>query len=42
MDWVKKLLIDFNAGKSQLIFLDWSNNSGSIELQMDGFVLEEK
>ena len=35
------MLIDFNAGKTQLVLLDRSNNSGSIELKMDGSVLEE-
>ena len=37
-----KWLVDFNAGKSQLVSLDWSNNSGSIDVKMDEFVLEEK
>ena len=26
----------------QLISLDWSNNNGSIDVKMDGSVLEEK
>ena len=42
MDWGKKLLIDFNAGKTQLVFFDRSNNNGSIDVKMDGSVLEEK
>ena len=42
MDWGKKLLIDFNAGKTQLVFFDRSNNNGSIDVKMDGYVLEEK
>ena len=41
MDWGKKLLIDFNAGKTQLVFFDRSNNNGSIDVKMDGSVLEE-
>ena len=42
MDWGKKWLVDFNAGKSQLVSFNRSNNNGSIDLKMDGFVLEEK
>ena len=42
MDWCKKWLVDFNAGKTQLVLFDWSNNSGSIDVKMDGSVLEEK
>ena len=42
MDWGKKWLVDFNAGKTQLVLFDWSNNIGSIDVKMDGSVLEEK
>ena len=35
-------LVDFNAGKTQLVLFDWSNNSGAIDVRMDEFVLEEK
>ena len=42
VDWGKKWLVDFNAGKSQLVSFNRSNNNGSIDLKMDGFVLEEK
>ena len=35
-------IIDFNAGKTQLVLFDWSNNTGSIDVKMDGSVLEEK
>ena len=42
MDWGKKWLVDFNAGKSQLVSFNRSNNNGSIDLKMDGSVLEEK
>ena len=41
-DWGKKLLVDFNAGKTQLVPFDRSNNNGSIDVRMDGSVLEEK
>ena len=39
---VKKWLVDFNAGKTQLVLFDRSNNNGSIDVEMDGSVLEEK
>ena len=42
VDWGKKWLVDFNAGKTQLVSFDWSNNNGSIDVKMDGSVLEEK
>ena len=42
MDWGKKWLVDFNAGKTQLVSFDWSNNNGSIDVKMNGSVLEEK
>ena len=42
VDWGKKWLVDFNAGKSQLVSFNRSNNNGSIDVKMDGFVLEEK
>ena len=42
MDSGKKWLVDFNAGKIQLVSFDRSNNNGSIDVKMDGSVLEEK
>ena len=42
VDWGKKWLVDFNAGKTQLVLFDRSNNNGSIDVKMDGSVLEEK
>ena len=42
MDWGKKWLVDFNAGKTQLVLFDRSNNNGSTDVKMDGSVLEEK
>ena len=42
LDWARKWLIDFNAGKTQLISFDRSNNNGSVGVKMDGLVLEEK
>ena len=35
-------LVDFNAGKTQLVSFDQSNNTGAIDVKMDGSVLEEK
>ena len=42
MDWGKKWLDDFNAGKTQLVSFDECNNNGSIDVKMYGSVLEEK
>ena len=42
VDWGKKWLVDFNAGKSQLVSFDLSNNNGSIDVEMNGSVLQEK
>ena len=42
VDWGKKWLVDFNAGKTQLVSFDRSNNNGSIDVKMDGPILEEK
>ena len=42
LDWVKKWLFDFNVGKTQLFSFDWSDKNGSIDVKMDGSVLEEK
>ena len=41
-DWGKKWLVDFNAEKTQLVLFDQSNNTGSIDVKLDGSVLEEK
>ena len=41
VDWGRKWL-DFNAGKNQLASFDQSNNTGAIDVKMDGSVLEEK
>ena len=42
VDWGRKLLVDFNAGKTQLVSFDRSNNTGAIKVKIDGSVLEEK
>ena len=36
------MFVDFNAGKTQLVSLDWSNNTCAIDVNMDGSLLEEK
>ena len=41
LDWGKKLLVDFNDGKTQLTLFDRSNNTDANDVKMDGSVLEE-
>ena len=38
LDWNRKWLVDFNAGKTQLVLFDWSNNTGAIDVKMNGSV----
>ena len=38
VDWGRKWLVDFNAGKTQLGSFDCSNNTGAIDVKMDGSV----
>ena len=42
VDWGKKWLVDFNAGKTQLVLFDWSNNTVAIDVKVGGSVVEEK
>ena len=42
VDWGKKWLIDFNAGKTQLVLFDQFSSNGSIDVKTDGSVLEKK
>ena len=42
VDWGRKWLVDLNVGKTQLVLFNQSNNTGAIDLNMDGSVLEEK
>ena len=42
VDWGRKWLVDFNAGKTQLVPFDQSKNTGAIDVKMDGSILEEK
>ena len=41
VDWHRKWLVDFNVGKTQLVKSDQSNNTGVIDLKMNGSVFEE-
>ena len=42
LDWGRKWLVDFNAGKIQLISFDRTKNTGAINVKIDGSVLERK
>ena len=42
VDWGRKWLVDFSAGKTQLVLLDQSKNTGAVDVKMDGSVLEKK
>ena len=42
VDWCRKWLVDFNGRKTQLVSFDQSNNTGAIDVEMDGSVLEKK
>ena len=37
-----EVAVDFNAGKTQLVSIDQSNDTGVNDVKMDGSVLEEK
>ena len=41
VDWGKKWLADFSAGKTQLVSFEWSNNNRSIDVKMDGYILQD-
>ena len=42
VDWGRKWLVDFNARKTHLVSFNQCNNTGAIDVKMDGPVLEEK
>ena len=42
VDWGRKRLVNFNAKQNQLVSLDQSNNTGAIDVKIDGSVLAEK
>ena len=41
-DWGSKWLVDFNAGKAQLVLFDRFKSTGTIDVKMDASVFEEK
>ena len=40
VDWGTKWLVDFDAGKTELVLFDQSNNTGAIDMKMGASVLE--
>ena len=42
MDWGRKLFVDCNTGKTQLVSFKWCNNTGTIDVKMAASVTEEK
>ena len=42
VDWGKKWLVHINAGKTQMVSLDQSNNTAATDVKMDESVLEDK
>ena len=42
VDWGRKWLLDLSAGNTQLVSLDWSNNTDAVDVKMDGSGYEEK
>ena len=42
VDWGRKWLVDFSAGKTQLVLFDRSKDTGDIDVKMDGSVVKEK
>ena len=41
VDWGKKWLVNFNAGKAQLFLFDWSDNTNAFDFKKDCSVLRE-
>ena len=42
VDWGRKWLVDFNAGKTELVSFGRSNNAVAIDVKMDASLLEKK
>ena len=42
VDWGRKRLVDFNAGKTQQVLFGWSDKTSAIDVKMGRSVLEEK
>ena len=41
VDWGRKWLVDFSAGKTQLVSFDWSNNTGAIDVKWMGLFMRK-
>ena len=41
INWDRKWIVDFSAGKTELVSFDCSINTGAIDVQMDGLVLQK-
>ena len=42
VDWGRKWLDDFNAGKTQTVSFERINNTGAIDVKINGSILGEK
>ena len=42
LDWGRQWLVDFNAGKTQLVSFDPCDNTGTMDVKMEGSFLKEK
>ena len=42
VDWDRKWLDDFNAGKTQMVSFERINNIGAIDVKINGSILGEK
>ena len=42
VDWGRKWLVGFNAGKTQFLLFNRCNDTGAIDVKKNGFVLEKK
>ena len=42
VDWGRKWFVNFSAAKTQLVLFNQSNNTGAIDVKINGSVLEEK
>ena len=42
MNWDRKWLVDLNAGKTQPVLCDWSNNTDVIDVKMAASVLDKR
>ena len=42
MDWGRKWLVDFKAGKTRIVLFGRSDNRGAIDVKMDGSILDGK